>query len=70
VYSVDLPTYELPTDSGAWLSGELLRGDAAKLAEIDVANGSATALLSGRVQLYGKRVPTSSRIPGLIRPER
>jgi len=55
VYSVDLPTYELPTDSGAWLSGELLRGDAAKLAEIDVANGSATALLSGRVQLVRQK---------------
>ena len=55
VYSVDLPTYELPTDSGAWLSGELLRGDAARLAEIDVANGSAAALLSGRVQLVRTR---------------
>jgi hypothetical protein len=55
VYSVDLPTYELPTDSGAWLSGELLRGDAARLAEIDVANGAAAALLSGRVQLVRTR---------------
>ena len=51
VYSVDLPTYELPTDSGAWLSGELLRGDADKLTEIDIANGAAAALVSGRVQL-------------------
>lgn len=51
VYSVDLPTYELPTDSGAWLSGELLRGDADKLAEIDIANGAAAGLVSGRVQL-------------------
>jgi hypothetical protein len=51
VYTVDLPTYELPTDSGAWLSGELLRADAAKLAEIDIANGAATGLVSGRMQL-------------------
>ncbi len=51
VYSIDMPTYELPTDSGAWLSGELLRGDADKLAEIDIANGAATGLVSGRVQL-------------------
>lgn len=51
VYSIDMPTYELPTDSGAWLSGELLRGDADKLAEIDIANGAAAGLVSGRVQL-------------------
>ena len=51
VYSVDLPTYELPTDSGAWLSGELLRGDVAQLAEIDVANGSGAAGPNGRLQL-------------------
>jgi hypothetical protein len=51
VYSIDMPTYELPTDSGAWLSGELLRGDAAGLAEIDVANGGGAAGPNGRVQL-------------------
>src|SRR5579863_3974292 len=33
VYSVDLPTYDLPTDAGAWLSGELLRSDAEHLDE-------------------------------------
>jgi hypothetical protein len=55
VYSVDLPTYELPTDGGAWLSGELLRSDADKLAEIDLANGAATGLVSGRVQLVRTR---------------
>jgi len=55
VYSVDLPTYELPTDSSAWLSGELLQGDTAKLAEIDIANGAATGLVSGRVQLVRTR---------------
>jgi hypothetical protein len=55
VYTVDLPTYELPTDSGAWLSGDLLRGDAAKLAEIDIANGAATGLVSGRLQLLRTR---------------
>jgi Domain of unknown function (DUF4340) len=55
VYSVDLPTYELPTDSGAWLSGELLQGDTAKLAEIDITNGAATGLVSGRMQLVRTR---------------
>ncbi len=55
VYTVDLPTYELPTDSGAWLSGALLRDDTAKLAEIDIANGAATGLVSGRMQLVRVR---------------
>ncbi len=40
VYAVDLPTYELPTDVSAWLSTDLLKSDAGKLAEIDVAGGS------------------------------
>ena len=55
VYSVDLPTYELPTDGGAWLSAALLRGDADKLAEVDLANGAATGLVSGRLQLVRTR---------------
>jgi hypothetical protein len=55
VYSVDLPTYELPSDSAAWLSGELLQADTAKLAEIDIANGAATGLVGGRVQLVRTR---------------
>jgi hypothetical protein len=37
VYAIDLPTYELPTESSAWLSTELLKSDSDKLAEIDVA---------------------------------
>jgi len=48
VYAVDLPTYELPTDAGAWLNADLLRGDTDKLAELDVANG--TAALAARAQ--------------------
>lgn len=69
VYTVDLPTYELPTDSGAWLSGDLLRGDAAKLAEIDIAKGAAKGLVSGRMQLvrtHGTdKQPDSWADPGL-----
>ena len=40
VYAVDLPTYELPTDLGAWLDEDLLKGDSSALAEIDVAGPS------------------------------
>ena len=61
VYTVDLPTYELPTDSGAWLSPDLLRGDTAKLAEIDIANGTAKGLVSGRMQLV--RTPGTDKQP-------
>ena len=61
VYTVDLPTYELPTDSGAWLSPDLLRGDTAKLAEIDIANGAAKGLVSGRMQLV--RTPGTDKQP-------
>jgi hypothetical protein len=42
VYAVDLPTYELPTEVGAWLNAGLLRGEAEKLAEIDVAGAGAS----------------------------
>jgi len=40
VYAVDLPTYELPTDPGAWLSPDLLKLDPAKLSELDVSSGA------------------------------
>lgn len=39
VYAVDMPTYELPTDAGSWLSPDLLRVDAAQLAGIGVTEG-------------------------------
>jgi hypothetical protein len=40
VYAVDLPTYELPTDTAAWLNADLLRNDARNPAEIDVVGAS------------------------------
>jgi hypothetical protein len=40
VYAVDLPTYELPTDAGAWLNADLLRTDTDKLAELDVSSAA------------------------------
>jgi hypothetical protein len=44
VYAVDLPTYELPTDFAAWVSGDLIRTDLSKLAEVDVADGGRDTL--------------------------
>ena len=55
VYAVDLPTYELPTDSGAWLSGELLRVDVAKLAEIDLSTGAGATGPGAPLQLVRKK---------------
>ncbi|HEY6451521.1 MAG TPA: DUF4340 domain-containing protein [Steroidobacteraceae bacterium] len=40
VYVVDLPTYELPTQASEWLNGDVLRGEADKLVELDVANAA------------------------------
>jgi hypothetical protein len=44
VYAVDLPTYELPTDLSAWVSGDLLKTDLPKLTEVDVSDGSHDTL--------------------------
>jgi len=36
VYTVDLPTYELPAEPSGWLNGDLLRRQADQLVELDV----------------------------------
>jgi hypothetical protein len=45
VYAVDMPTYELPTDTGAWLSPELLQVDTTHLTQLSVADGHETLQL-------------------------
>lgn len=52
VYAVDLPTYELPTELGAWLNQDLLKGDSGKAVEIDVQAAGAS---QGPIQLVRQK---------------
>jgi hypothetical protein len=64
VYAVDLPTYELPTDLGAWLDEDLLKGDSSTLAEIDVA-GPSHDTIELRRQKGGDKQPDRWTDPSL-----
>ncbi len=39
VYAVDLPAYEFPAKPGDWFDGDLLKREAASIAEIEVSHG-------------------------------
>jgi hypothetical protein len=52
VYAVDLPTYELPTELGAWLDPDLLKGDSGKAVEIDLQPAGAS---QGPIQLLRQK---------------
>jgi hypothetical protein len=52
VYAVDLPTYELPTELGAWLNQDLLKADSGKAVEIDV---QAAGPSRGPIQLVRQK---------------
>jgi hypothetical protein len=64
VYAVDLPTYELPTDLGAWLNEDLLKGDSSQLAEIDVTGAARDTIQLVR-QKGGDKQPDSWSDPSL-----
>ncbi len=57
VYAVDLPTYELPTDTGSWLKADLLRTDTDKLTEMEVSTEPASpgAAAGKAIQLLRKK---------------